>query len=370
MVPIGTGGESPPGFVILAYSLRSAETAPRYNRTQGCAYDTAARLAMQIGFVPESWGEEASAHMIVYREASTLARDLKIDVRTLYAVSNSLPAHYHLVKIPKRDGGERQLAVPDEVLKRVQRGIYRNLLAYLPVSPYATAYRCGSGAVRNAARHMGRPEVLCLDIRRCFDSVRYTAVKEAVFPPERFSEPLRVLLTMLCYYRDGLPQGAPTSPAIINILLREFDEAMGGWCRERGITYSRYCDDLTFSGQALDGVREKAEEGLHALGFCLHENKARLRRDGQRQEVTGLVVNHGLHVPSEDRRAVRQAVYYCRKFGVEDHLRRTGRQETPQAYLDRLLGWTGYILSVDPADRTAAQNRQWLLAERRRLQNR
>ena len=67
--------------------------------------------------------------MIVYREVSTLARDLKIDARTLYAVSNSLPSHYHTVKIPKKNGGERQLAVPDEILKRIQRSIYRNLLA-------------------------------------------------------------------------------------------------------------------------------------------------------------------------------------------------------------------------------------------------
>lgn len=322
---------------------------------------------MQLGFVPET-GEEVSLNMIVYREASTLARDLKIDVKTLYAVSNSLPDHYHLVQIPKRDGGQRQLAVPDEILKRIQRSIHRNLLAYMPVSPYATAYRCGSGAGRNAARHVGQREVLGLDIRRCFDSVRYTAVKETVFPPEQFAEPLRVLLAMLCYYRDGLPQGAPTSPAIINILLRDFDESMGRWCRERGIVYSRYCDDLTFSGQALDGVREAAGEGLQALGFSLHESKTRLRRDGQRQRVTGLVVNHGLHVPAEDRRVVRQAVYYCRRFGVEDHLRRTGREELPQAYLDHLLGWTNYILMADPSDGAAKRDRQWLLAECRRLQ--
>ena len=306
--------------------------------------------------------------MIVYREVSTLARDLNIDAGTLYAVSNSLPSHYQTVKIPKKDGGERQLAVPDEILKRIQRSICRNLLAYMPVSPYATAYRCGSGAVRNAARHTGRREVLRLDIRHFFDSVRYTAVKETVFPPEVFSEPLRILLTMLCYYRDGLPQGAPTSPAIVNILLRDFDEELGAWCRERGVTYSRYCDDLVFSGEDLDGVRKKAEEELAALGFFLHTGKTRLRRDGRRQTVTGLVVNHGVRVPAEERRAVRQAVYYCRRFGVEDHLRRTGAEMTPREYLDRLLGRVGYILQANPGDEAARRDREWLLAQRRRMQ--
>ena len=143
--------------------------------------------------------------MIVYREASTLARDLGVETRTLYALSNNLPAHYHTVLIQKADGGQRRLTVPDEGLKCVQRAIAQKLLVYMPVSPYATAYRYGGGAVRNAERHVGQRQVLRLDIRHFFDSVRYSAVKDAAFPPEIYSEPLRVLLAMLCYYRDSLP---------------------------------------------------------------------------------------------------------------------------------------------------------------------
>ena len=98
--------------------------------------------------------------MIVYREAASLARDLGVEVRTLYALSNTLPAHYHTVEIPKADGGVRRLTVPDEALKRVQRAILNNLLVHMPVSPCAMAYRYGGGAIRNAARHVGRPQVL------------------------------------------------------------------------------------------------------------------------------------------------------------------------------------------------------------------
>ena len=304
--------------------------------------------------------------MIVYREASTLAKDLGVELRTLYALSNNLPAHYHTVLIPKADGGVRRLTVPDEALKRVQRAIAGNLLAYMPVSPCATAYRCGGGAVRNAARHVGQRQVLRLDIRHFFDSVCYSAVKNAVFPPEVFSEPLRVLLTMLCYYRDALPQGAPTSPAIVNILLRDFDLRVDVWCRRRGIAYTRYCDDLTFSGSGLEGVQAMAEEELRALGFFLHGQKTALRSAGQRQKVTGLVVNDKVSVPREERRAIRQEAYYCRRFGVEDHLKRTGASLAPEAYLDRLLGRVGYVLQADPGCTWAGEARRWLLAERRR----
>lgn len=305
--------------------------------------------------------------MIVYREAASLARDLGVELKTLYALSNNLPAHYHTVELPKPDGGVRRLTVPDEALKRVQRAILNNLLVHMPLSPCATAYRCGGGAVYNASRHVGRPQVLRLDIRHFFDSVRYSAVKDAVFPPEIFSEPLRVLLTMLCYYRDSLPQGAPTSPAIVNILLRDFDRRVDRWCRGRGITYTRYCDDLTFSGADLTGVRPMAEAELRALGFFLNDRKTRLCLAGRRQTVTGLVVNEKVSVPREERRAIRQAVYCCRRFGVEDHLRRIGSALTPEAYLRVLLGRVGYVLQADPDCAWAQQARRWLLAEGRDL---
>lgn len=124
-------------------------------------------------------------------------------------------------------------------------------------------------------RHVGRPELLKLDILHFFDSIRYIQVKEAAFPAEIYAEPLRILLSMLCYDRDVLPQGAPTSPWIANLVLRPFDEKLGAWCRARGVVYTRYCDDLAFSGTALDGVEERAEEGLRALGFRLNGAKRR-----------------------------------------------------------------------------------------------
>ena len=132
---------------------------------------------------------------------------------------------------------------------------------------------------------------------------------------------------MLCYDRDVLPQGAPTSPWIANLVLRPFDEKLGAWCRARGVVYTRYCDDLAFSGTALDGVEERAEEGLRALGFRLNGAKRALCRDGQQKRVTGLVVNERVAVPACRRRRLRQELYFCRSRGVEEHLRAAGLAE-------------------------------------------
>ena len=138
----------------------------------------------------------------------------------------------------------------------------------------------------------GKPCVLKLDIRHFFDSILYSAVKETAFPAEVYAENLRILLAMLCYGWDRLPQGAPTSPCITNILMRDFDNEVGAWCRERQIAYTRYCDDMTFSGDfARDEVLRCVEPRLRALGFYLNPGKTKWLPADRRQLVTGIVVN-------------------------------------------------------------------------------
>ena len=103
--------------------------------------------------------------MIVYRELSSLEQDLGISAKTLYAVSNNISKHYHKAKLPKKNGGYRNLSVPDEILKTIQRQISEVLLIHMPVSRYAKAYRFGSSTLRNAKHHVGKQVVLKLDIR-------------------------------------------------------------------------------------------------------------------------------------------------------------------------------------------------------------
>lgn len=302
--------------------------------------------------------------MIVYREAETLARDLGFSVRTLYAVSNDLPRHYRTVELPKGDGTVRVLSVPSPLLKTIQRRITERLLVHMPVSPCATAYRYGGSPLRNAAPHAGQPLVLNLDIRHFFDSILYSAVKESAFPARIYAEPLRVLLTMLCYHGDGLPQGAPSSPAISNLVLRDFDLETAAWCRGRNIIYTRYCDDMTFSGDFDPReVTAFAEASLRKYGFFLNRDKTRTARPGQRQTVTGLVVNGHPAVPPAYRRQLRQELRFCQRFGVEDHLARTGSPLDREAYLQSLLGRVGYVLQVTPESAEARTWRAWILKE-------
>ena len=299
--------------------------------------------------------------MIVYRELSSLEQDLGIRAKTLYAVSNNLSKHYHKAKLPKKSGDYRNLSVPDEVLKSIQKRISEVLLIHMPVSRYAKAYRFGSSPLRNAKHHVGKQIVLKLDILHFIDSIRYSTVKDKVFPEEIYAEPLRILLTMLCYHKDALPQGAPSSPAITNIILYEFDEQIGQWCREREIAYTRYCDDMTFSGD-FDPAKVIRFVGLELkkMGFLLNEQKTRIQRPSQQQTVTGIVVNEKLSIPADYCRKLRQELYYCRKFGIQEHLSRIGLEISEDTYRMQLVGKVNYVLQVHPRDPDMLNARKWL----------
>ena len=288
--------------------------------------------------------------MIVYRDLASIEQDLGFPAKTLYGLSNNPEKHYRAVRIPKRDGGVRKLSVPDPILKRVQRAIADQILAYYPVSRYATAYTVGSSVQRNARPHVGKGKLLKLDIEGFFDHITYSRVKNIVFYEEKFSEPIRVLLTMLCYYKESLPQGAPSSPAITNIIMYEFDETVGAYCRARGVAYTRYCDDMTFSGnfdekEIIVFVRGE----LKKLGLFLKNRKTAVVPATKRQTVTGIVVNEKVNLSRDYKKKIRQEMYYIGRFGVDEHLKRLGIADK-RGYLNSLKGRIAFVLQTVPGD--------------------
>ncbi len=299
--------------------------------------------------------------MIIYRELSSLELDLGFSAKTLYAISHSINKHYRTIKIPKKNDGFRQLSVPDEILKSIQKSITEKLILPMGISKYAKAYYPSCFIVKNAKLHIKKKIVLNLDIFKFFDSISYSMVKDKVFPTDVYAEPLRILLSLLCYYNDGLPQGAPSSPAISNVIMCEFDELVGKWCERQGICYTRYCDDMTFSGEfnpniVISFVRSE----LKKQGFLLNEQKTKIQKDGRRKSVTGLVVNEKLSIPIEYRRKLRQELYYIKKFGLLDHIKNANIEIPPNEYIRQLLGRVNYVLSITPKDEYFLKSRDFL----------
>ena len=286
--------------------------------------------------------------MIVYRELSSIEKDLGFSAKTLYGLSNSLEKHYHTVYLPKSDGSKRKLSVPDLILKPVQKSIADNILIQYPISKYAKAYKPGSSIQKNARPHVGKKKILKLDIEGFFDHILYSRVKDTVFYEEKYSESIRILLTMLCYYNDSLPQGAPTSPAITNIIMYDFDETVGAFCNEKNIAYTRYCDDMTFSGcfderEIISFVKGE----LRKLGLFLKNRKTAVISASKRQVVTGIVVNEKMNATKDYKKTIRQEIYYIKKFGLDEHLKRLGISDKQQ-YVLSLKGRIAFVLQTIP----------------------
>lgn len=288
--------------------------------------------------------------MIVYTELASIERDLGFSAKTLYGLSNNLEKHYRNVYIPKSDGSKRKLSVPDVILKKVQKSIADNILTQYPVSRYAKAYKPGSSVQHNARCHVGKKKLLKLDIEGFFDGIMYSQVRNIVFCAQKFSPQISILLTILCYYKEVLPQGAPTSPAITNILMYNFDETVGAFCNKKKISYTRYCDDMTFSGDFDEGeVIAFVKQELGKLGLFLKNRKTAVVPQSKRQTVTGIVVNEKLNITKEYKKNIRQEMYYIKKFGLDDHVSKCGISDKMQ-YLLSLCGRISFVLQTCPDD--------------------
>lgn len=276
-------------------------------------------------------------------------------LKSLYAVSNHIEDHYHGAYIPKRNGGKRHLFVPDCLLHTIQTNILKQILNQRTVSSHAKAYYPGAKLIENAEPHIGAEKILKLDIKDFFENITYPMVYQQAFPSEMFPPSIRTMLVNLCCYKDYLPQGAVTSPMISNLVMKPFDEYMGKWCEERGIHYTRYCDDMTFSGEFDEKEAEnKVRSFLGVMGFELNQKKTKVVKKHHRQSVTGIVVNEKPQVSREYRRRLRQEAYYCEKYGIREHLERTNQKEYLEKgelrYLQHLIGKTNYILQIQPKD--------------------
>ncbi len=255
---------------------------------------------------------------------------------------------YRKFQIKKKNGKSREIREPLPSLKEIQQWILENILNRIPVSKFSKAYLKNKSIKDNARFHQGQKKVLALDIKDFFPSITLISV-EQIFLTFGYCPIIANLLAKLCTLENQLPQGSPTSPYISNIFLKEFDETIGNYCGLHKIRFTRYADDLTFSGdfnekEVIDFVNNE----LIKLGLFLNEEKNKLMLQNERQIVTGIVVNDKMHVARESRKKIRQAVYYIEKFGLDSHLEKIKCNK--RNYIRHLLGIANYILFIDKKD--------------------
>jgi RNA-directed DNA polymerase len=235
-----------------------------------------------------------------------LARRLALDQAQLRRVR----PRYRQFTIPKRSGGRRRILAPDPELKSLQRRILRRLLARLRVHPAAMGFEQGRSIVTNAQAHRGQAVVLRFDIRDFFPSTSAKRVKR-YFRRIGWNRPARRLLLGWCTFDGGLPQGAPTSPRLSNLVNYRLDARLTAMAAKLRAVYTRYADDITISfaeddSEKIHYMQRFVRQVVEAEGYRLHHRKKlSVRRRHHQQIVTGLVVNRRVNLPRGVRRWLR-----------------------------------------------------------------
>ncbi|MBN1808679.1 MAG: RNA-directed DNA polymerase [Planctomycetes bacterium] len=237
---------------------------------------------------------------------------LGLKLNRLWHLARNVEGHYSEFDLEMPGGRKRRIEAPDGKLRWVQRKILRNVLDRQEQGPCCHGFRKKHSIATNAAGHVGKEMVLAVDIEDFFPSITFPRVY-GLFKSMGFDRGRSALLAKLTTRNGTLPQGAPTSPAIANLLCRRLDRRLGGLAAKARMTYTRYADDLTFSGSA-DAAKylRLIVEIVKEEGFALNPAKTRMMRRNRRQEVTGLVVNDKVGLPREWKRNLRAALHHLR----------------------------------------------------------
>lgn len=246
--------------------------------------------------------------------------------KLLSAMGRFPERYYRRCRVPKKDGGVREIDAPRRFLKVIQWWINDHILSGQPMRSCVVGFLKGKSIFDNGRPHAEGKNLMVVDIAGFFPSVGMPRVAD-VFEDLGFPDGVSHQLARLCCLDGKVPQGAPTSPAVANLVFREADEELAGMAESWGCQYTRYADDLAFSGSRHFTREDMSEvEGvLNAHGFSANESKSRILGSGARQILTGLVVNVKPQPPRWKRRLWRAMFHRASKqphefLGREDVL--------------------------------------------------
>ena len=282
--------------------------------------------------------------------------------------------HYHYRVLSKKSGSIRLIEAPKPRLKEIQRQILVGILNRTPVHSAVHGFLKGHSIKTFAAPHVGQRVVLRMDLQDFFPSFAGPRI-QAFFRTAGYPESVADLLGGLCtnaaglsawkevekpvdpallrearslYARPHLPQGAPTSPALANLCAYRIDCRLSAMAQSAGACYTRYADDLAFSGdEAFDRSAERFSTYAAAIlleeGFTVHHRKTRIMRQSTRQYLAGMVANHHLNVIRADYDRLKAVLTNCVRYGPESQNR-----DAHPPFQSHLEGRVGFVQMINP----------------------
>lgn len=273
------------------------------------------------------------------------------DVKMLFYSNNRRAFLYRNVEISKKNGGIRVLNVPNDKLKSIQSAINRVILSKFNISRYATGFVKGKGICDNAIPHIKAKTLMKIDIKDFFPSINfYQVFKQFLF--FGYGKKVSNVLARICVDANmKLPQGAPTSPALSNLICLKLDARISAYCEKKSLIFTRYADDITISSNSKLSKNEilKIKNIISVIlldeGFVMNQQKFHYFYQGSRFLITGIVANEKISVPKEKIREIDNAIRYINKYGLEDHMKHI--KCLNDNYIGHLYGLASFIYMID-----------------------
>jgi len=276
----------------------------------------------------------------VIQSLDDFSEQTHISKYTIYQLSYYSNKQYKIYSIPKKTGGVRRISQPSRKLKAIQSWILVTILNKLQVSDSCKGFKLGSSTLENAKPHIGAAIVINLDIKEFFSTVTDLQVFN-IFKTIGYNNLISTVFTKICTFEGKLPQGSPCSPYLANLSAWNLDLRIQGFVGKRGICYTRYADDLSFSGlnppkvvKIIPIIKRIIEEE----NFTINNKKTRITGPARAKIVTGLIVN-------EDRVGIGKQKY--KDLRAKIHYLTLPNEQTNTSLLNEVRGWLSYLYSVD-----------------------
>jgi len=258
----------------------------------------------------------------------------------IYQLSVHADKCYKTYLIPKKSGGTRTISQPGRNLKAIQAWILVNILNKLNPSPSCKGFEKGTSTYDNAKVHIGASAILTIDIEDFFHSVNQQSVFN-IFRAIGYNNTLSTIFSNICTHEGKLPQGGPCSPKLANLSAWRLDVRLQGYVGKQGINYTRYADDLSFSGLTPSKVARIfpfIRTIVNDENFKLNEKKTRLAGPSKAKLVTGLVVlNESVGIGRDKYKILRAKIHKLTTLAGQKDLK----------LLSEVHGWLAYLNSVD-----------------------
>ena len=260
---------------------------------------------------------------------------------TIYQLSKNNDKYYKVYTIPKSNSKQyRTISQPSRKLKGLQSWILVNILNQLQVSDSCKGFEKESSTLDNAEPHKSANTILTIDLKDFFDSISSKNI-HSIFKTAGYNSLISTILTNLTTYNNCLPQGGCCSPKLANLSTWSLDIRIQGYAGKRGITYTRYADDLTFSGLNPGKVVKIIPMMKYIIsdeGFKINPEKTRIASSARAKKVTGLILsNNNVGIGKKSYNKLRSKIY---------HLTKTESQKKSRL-INEVNGWLSYLYSVD-----------------------